>query len=57
MSMPCTKLDPPLAVVSGKRTPFVKAFGALSDIAADQLGVLAIRESLNEIGSEGGGYR
>ena len=50
MTMPCTKLDPPLAIVAGKRTPFVKAFGALSHVAADQLGVMAIRETLKEIG-------
>ncbi|MBL4885317.1 MAG: thiolase family protein, partial [Planctomycetaceae bacterium] len=50
MSMPYTKLDPPLAIVAGKRTPFVKAFGAISGVAADQLGVMAIRGSLAEIG-------
>ena len=50
MSMTYTKLDPPLAIVSGKRTPFVKAFGPFSDIAADQLGVMAVRDSLSSIG-------
>lgn len=50
MSTTCIKLDPPLAIVAGKRTPFVKAFGALSGIAADQLGVMAVRESLKEAG-------
>jgi len=46
MISPCTILDPPLAVIAGKRTPFAKAFGALANIPADQLGVLATQESL-----------
>ncbi|MFN3157764.1 MAG: thiolase family protein [Rubinisphaera brasiliensis] len=46
MISPCTTLDPPLAIVAGKRTPFAKAFGALADVPADRLGVLATREAL-----------
>ncbi len=50
MFSPCVQLDPPLAIVAGKRTPFVKAFGSLARIPADQLGVLAIRGALQEAG-------
>lgn len=47
-SLPCIALDPPLALVAGKRTPFVKAFGGIAEIPADQLGVMAIRAALEE---------
>ncbi|HCS55517.1 thiolase family protein [Rubinisphaera sp.] len=48
----CTRLDPPLAIVAGKRTPFVKAYGALAKFPADQLGVMAVRETLAQINME-----
>ncbi len=37
---------PPLAVQGGCRTPFVKAYGALSHLPADQLGKLAVQGAL-----------
>src|SRR5262245_42059226 len=37
---------PPLAVVAGVRTPFAKAFGALADVPADQLGRLSVEAAL-----------
>ena len=33
---------PPLAVLAGVRTPFAKAFGALGNVPADQLGRIAV---------------
>jgi acetyl-CoA C-acetyltransferase/acetyl-CoA acyltransferase len=37
---------PPLAVVAGVRTPFAKAFGALANVPADQLGRVAVEALL-----------
>ncbi len=45
----CIQLDPPLAIVSGMRTPFVKAHGALANFPADQLGQLAVKAALEQI--------
>ncbi len=44
----------PIAVISGVRTPFAKAFGELSGVSAVDLGVLTVKESLRraEIGSD-----
>ncbi len=50
MISPCIQLDPPLAIVAGKRTPFVKSGGALSHLPSDQLGVFAVRAALEQIG-------
>jgi acetyl-CoA C-acetyltransferase/acetyl-CoA acyltransferase len=36
----------PLAIVTGVRTPFAKAFGALADRAADELGRIAVEGAL-----------
>jgi len=41
---------PPVAIIGGKRTPFVKAFGALGDEPADALGVLALQGALEHCG-------
>lgn len=41
---------PPLAVVAGVRTPFAKAFGALQDVPADQLGRVAVTALLERAG-------
>ena len=41
---------PPLAVVSGVRTPFAKAYGALADVPADELGRIALREAVSRSG-------
>jgi acetyl-CoA acetyltransferase family protein len=37
---------PPLAVLAGVRTPFAKAFGALANVPADQLGRVAVEAVL-----------
>ena len=42
--------DPPLAIVAGKRTPFVKIQGALANLTAVELGVLASKAALNAAG-------
>jgi acetyl-CoA acetyltransferase family protein len=44
-----TKL-PPLAVLAGARTPFAKAFGALADVPADQLGRVAVEGAIARAG-------
>jgi acetyl-CoA acetyltransferase family protein len=41
---------PPLAVVAGVRTPFAKAFGALANVPADQLGRVAVEGVLARAG-------
>ena len=41
---------PPLAVLAGVRTPFAKAFGALGNVPADQLGRLAVEAVLPRAG-------
>src|SRR5687768_5357231 len=41
---------PPLAVVAGVRTPFAKAFGALANVPADQLGRVAVEAVLARAG-------
>jgi acetyl-CoA C-acetyltransferase/acetyl-CoA acyltransferase len=38
----------PLAIVGGIRTPFVRAFSALADRSADELGTAALRGALEE---------
>ena len=43
---PAVVLDPPLAVLSGARTPFAKAFGPMSRIPADELGRIALEAAL-----------
>jgi len=40
----------PLAIVAGVRTPFAKAFGALADRAADELGRIAVEGALKQSG-------
>ena len=40
------QLPPPLAVVDGVRTPFAKAFTALADVSAVELGRVTIAELL-----------
>jgi acetyl-CoA C-acetyltransferase/acetyl-CoA acyltransferase len=42
---------PPLAVLGGVRTPFAKAFGALANVPADQLGRVATEGALNKTGT------
>jgi acetyl-CoA acetyltransferase family protein len=37
---------PPLAVMAGRRTPFVKAFGPLAPVTADRLGCFALEAAL-----------
>ena len=41
---------PPLAVVAGQRTPFVKAFGPLAGVTADRLGCFALEAALASAG-------
>jgi acetyl-CoA C-acetyltransferase/acetyl-CoA acyltransferase len=41
---------PPLAVLSGVRTPFAKAFGLLAKVPADQLGRVAVEGALSRSG-------
>lgn len=41
---------PPLAVLTGVRTPFAKAFGALKNVPADQLGWIAVEGAFNRAG-------
>jgi acetyl-CoA C-acetyltransferase/acetyl-CoA acyltransferase len=41
---------PPIAVIAGVRTPFAKAFGALANVPADQLGRIALQGALNRAG-------
>jgi acetyl-CoA C-acetyltransferase/acetyl-CoA acyltransferase len=36
----------PIAIVAGARTPFAKAFGALADVSAVELGRIAVTESM-----------
>jgi acetyl-CoA acetyltransferase family protein len=38
---------PPIAVLGGARTPFAKAFGALGNVPADQLGRIALDAALS----------
>ncbi|MEZ6092402.1 MAG: thiolase family protein [Pirellulaceae bacterium] len=40
------KAIPPIAVLSGKRTPFAKAYGAMNDLSAVQLGCTAVTAAL-----------
>src|SRR6188474_271321 len=40
----------PLAILAGVRTPFAKAFGALANVPADQLGRLAVEGVLPRAG-------
>ena len=40
----------PLAIVAGVRTPFAKAFGALADRPADELGRIAVEGALRQSG-------
>lgn len=40
----------PIAIVAGVRTPFAKAFGALSRVAADELGRIAVEGLLTKTG-------
>lgn len=40
----------PLAILAGSRTPFCKAYGAMSDVHAVDLGVAAITSVLNKAG-------
>lgn len=40
----------PLAVIAGMRTPFAKAFGALTDVPADELGRIAVVSALERAG-------
>ena len=40
----------PLAVLAGVRTPFAKAFGALANVPADQLGRVAVEAVLPRAG-------
>ena len=41
---------PPLAIVSGTRTPFVKAFTEFADIPADELGRVVLEDALAQCG-------
>src|SRR5262245_9856511 len=41
---------PPLAVLAGVRTPFAKAFGALANVPADQLGRVAVEAVMPRAG-------
>lgn len=43
-------LPEPLAVIGGMRTPFAKAFGPLSSVAADELGRVALTAALERTG-------
>ena len=43
-------LPEPLAVIGGMRTPFAKAFGPLSSVAADELGRVAVTAALERTG-------
>ncbi|MGQ0634512.1 MAG: thiolase family protein [Planctomycetaceae bacterium] len=43
-------LSEPLAIVAGVRTPFVKAFSALADRPADELGQIVVGAALARIG-------
>ena len=45
---------PPLAVLAGVRTPFAKAFGALRNVPADQLGRVAVEAALHRAGLQPG---
>ena len=45
---------PPLAVLAGVRTPFAKAFGALRNVPADQLGRIAVEAALHRAGLQPG---
>jgi acetyl-CoA acetyltransferase family protein len=40
----------PLAILAGVRTPFAKAFGALKNVPADQLGRIAVEAALTRAG-------
>src|SRR4051794_31680358 len=48
--MTATHQLPPLAVLAGARTPFAKAFGALANVPADQLGKIAVGGALARAG-------
>lgn len=50
MSNSTKTLPQPLAVVAGVRTPFAKAFGALSSVPADQLGRTAVVAAIEKAG-------
>ncbi|MHB0958156.1 MAG: thiolase family protein [Pirellulaceae bacterium] len=41
---------PPLAVIEGVRTPFAKAFTALAEVPADELGRVAVERALSRCG-------
>jgi len=45
-----TQKREPLAIVAGVRTPFAKAFGALADCPADELGRIALEGVLAQSG-------
>src|SRR5262245_10870067 len=45
-----TSTLPPLAILGGARTPFAKAYGALSKVPADQLGRVALTGALSKAG-------
>lgn len=45
-----TQQLPPLAVVAGVRTPFAKAFTALTDVPADELGRVAVESAIARSG-------
>ena len=47
------KLTKPIAVVSGARTPFAKAFTTLRDLSAVQLGRCAVANALRRAGVTG----
>ncbi len=44
---------PRIAILGGVRTPFCKAGGPLKDVAADDLGTIAVREVLSRCGLRG----
>ncbi len=48
--MSATMSLPPLAVLASVRTPFAKAFGALANVPADQLGRIAVQGVLPRAG-------
>ncbi|MFO0826185.1 MAG: thiolase family protein [Gemmataceae bacterium] len=43
---------PPIAVLAGVRTPFAKAFGALANVPADQLGRVAVQGVITRAGMQ-----
>lgn len=50
MSRTVEQFTEPLAIVAGVRTPFAKAFGALSSVPADELGRVALTAVLERAG-------